>query len=938
MECPKCHSDNGADSLYCRSCGSSLSPPGPSPPGEAPPGDTRFRQPEPVPTVITKLTVGSTFAGRYRITQHLGRGGMGVVYRAEDVRLKRPVALKFLPLELTWNAAAKERFVHEAQAASALDHPNICTIYEVDRTPDGQMFITMAFCEGESLKDRAEQGPVAVEEALDIAIRVCDGLAAAHRAGMIHRDIKPANIMVKDAEHVRIVDFGLAKLTGQTQLTMAGTVLGTVDYMAPEQARGDDVDARADIWAVGVVLYEMLAGRAPFRGGNQQAVIHSILHSNPEPVTHVRRGVPVDLWKVIERCLRRDPAERYQTVAELQTELKVIRGVAEPAGAAVGHGLARRRPRWVMPRLRPDPRKTGMVLGVAALAVILLGVLPPREPLLTVQATRPWVRLWIGPQPLPPEKYLAVLPFETTPGEPDRTLCDGLIEVNARKLVRIASSADSFWVVRSEDVKPDTLTTPREALDKLAVNLVMSGGVKCSGDTITLEANLIDTKTMRRLRHFTISDPMANLATWQDDLILRMARMLGVSLVPQQVSLLKTGCTNVPAAYRPYLRGCGCLYPLEGKPQPDSAIAAFGRAIAEDPAFARAYVEMGHAYAARYDNTKDKAWLDTAAVWSGKAAVVSDPVPAAAFWGAGKIELARKRYSDALRDFKRAAELDGGCFEAYEGMGQAYDEENEPDSAAAAFAQAIRLQPRSYSAYNRLGYLYYKRREYEKAVNPFRVLTTLRPKRSTGYINLGATYFALDSLPEAQVVFERSLEFQRTYSVLSNLGTIYFYEGRYAKADSAYKEALKLSSRSPSDDYRVYGNDAEACYWIPGQRDTARAMFARAARLAEEKLAKTPGDLGVMADLASYLSMVDDRAGAEALLARVIGRNPSDSSVLDRIAETYEQLGSRDQALIWLDKALAGGYPIKYVEQYPNWRNLRSDERFRDLRQRYRSS
>jgi Flp pilus assembly protein TadD len=567
-----------------------------------------------------------------------------------------------------------------------------------------------------------------------------------------------------------------------------------------------------------------------------------------------------------------------------------------------------------------------------------MGVLPPGEPLLTVQATRPWVRLWIGPQPLPAERYLAILPFEIADGRGNRALCDGLIEVNARKLTGIASSADSLWVVRTEDVKSDTLTTPGEALDNLAVNLVMNGSVKCSGDTITLAADLTDTKSMRRLRHFKISDPMANLATWQDDLILRMARMLGISLGAQQLALLKTGCTNVPAAYRPYLRGCGYLYPLGGAVQPDSAIAAFGRAIAEDPAFARAYVEMGQACVARYDSTKtkNKAWLDTAAVWAGKAALVSDPVPAAAFWGAGKIELARERYSDALRDFRRATELDSGCFEAYQGMGQAYDKEDEPDSAVAAFAQAIRLQPRSYSAYNRLGYLYYLRREYEKAVKPFRVLTTLRPKRSTGYINLGATYFALGSLPEAKVVFERSLEFERTYTVLSNLGTIYFYEGRYAKADSAYKEALKLSSKSPSDDYRVYGNDAEACYWIPGQRDSARVMFVMAAGLAEEKLAKMPDDPGVMADLASYLSMLDDRSRAEGLLARVIRGNPTDKDVLERISETYEQLGSRDQAIVWLGKALAAGYPIKYVEHYPNWRNLRADERFRDLRERYR--
>jgi serine/threonine-protein kinase len=887
---------------------------------------------------------------------------MGLVYRAEDVRLRRPVALKFLPPELTRDESAKERFIHEAQAASALDHPNICTIHEVEETPEGQMFIAMAFCDGETLRKRIERGPLSVEDALDVAIRVCDGLAAAHGSGVIHRDIKPGNIMVRDAKHVRIVDFGLAKLAGEMRLTKAGTVLGTVDYMAPEQARGDDVDSRADIWALGVVLYEMLVGHPPFKGENQQAIIYSILHSDPEPVARLRPDVPADLGRVIERCLKRDPAERFQAAADLQAALDILRGDTGSDAATrrraltpyLGRGAAAR---WAA-RLRPDPRKSVLGLGAAVAAIALLAFLPRGEPLLTFQVAQPWVRLWVGPQALPTERYVAILPFEVTGGVGGpgaRALCDGLVEINARKLVRLATGIDSLWVVRGDDIPPDTVTSPRQALDKLGANLAVTGSVMCSGDTITLRADLIDTKIMRRLRHFAISDPMANLATWQDDLIMKLARMIGAGpVLLAELARFKVGCTNVPAAYRPFVRGRGYLYPLGGRPLADSAkaalsdsaVAAFGRAIAEDPSFAQAYAEMGNAYLTKYNDTKAGKWLDSAAVWSQRALRVSDPVPVAALLGAGKIDMGWKRYRAAILNFRRAAELDNGCFEAYEGIGDAFralslSDTTATDSAAAALRQAIELQPRAYSPYHRLGYAYYTAGEYEQAVKPFKVLIALRPERSTGYVNLGATYFELHSLPEAKLVFERSLEIgpreaDWRATVLSNLGTIYFSENRYAKADSVYNEALELPSKKLPDDYIIYGNRAEANYWMPGRRDTALVMFLDAARRAEAKLAKTPDDPLVMADLASYLSMVGRRPEAEALLLLVAGKNPLAKGVLERVAETYEQLGERDQALVWLDQALAAGYAIEDVERYPNWRGLMSDERFRELRERYR--
>ena len=267
------------------------------------------------------LTPGATL-GPYTILAELGHGGMGVVYTAQDPRLDRQVAIKVLPPDLTRDATAKRRFLQEAKAASALDHPNICTIYEINETDDGQLYFVMAYYEGETLKERIERGPLALDEAVDIATQVGQGLAEAHSAGIVHRDIKPANLLITKGGVVKILDFGLAKLAGAEGITQTGTTVGTVAYMSPEQARGQEVDQRTDIWSLGVVLYEMLAGQQPFRGENLLAISNAILESQPVSLTRLRAGTSPALAQVVTRSLANSRDGRYQSVADLLGELR----------------------------------------------------------------------------------------------------------------------------------------------------------------------------------------------------------------------------------------------------------------------------------------------------------------------------------------------------------------------------------------------------------------------------------------------------------------------------------------------------------------------------------------------------------------------------------------------------------------------------------------
>ena len=298
----------------------------------------------------------------YKLLEKLGGGGMGVVYKAEDTKLKRTVAIKFLPPDLIRDDEAKVRFIQEAQAASALEHNNICTIHEVDETEDGQLFIVMTCYEGDTLKKTIEKGPLAIEDAIRIALQIAKGLSKAHEKGIVHRDVKPANIMITDDGVAKILDFGLAKLTGQTRITKTATTMGTVAYMSPEQSRGETVDQRTDIWSLGVVSYQMLTGQLPFRGEYEQAVIYSILNDDPESINNLRTDIPEELQKVVQKSLQKDPEKRYQKVGE-------IVGVLEELKRKFDSGQR------VTPEQKKEHRRKRKMYAYIALVVFIVSIL-----------------------------------------------------------------------------------------------------------------------------------------------------------------------------------------------------------------------------------------------------------------------------------------------------------------------------------------------------------------------------------------------------------------------------------------------------------------------------------------------------------------------------------------------------------------------------------
>ena len=355
MKCPKCQSEVSDDSRFCSKCGTPIHP-----------SDEVFvSRTRTILRPLDELLPGTTLAGKYKIIEVLGRGGMGIVYKAEDTKLKRSVALKFLPPELIQNEEIRERFVLEARTAAALSHPNICTIHEIDEQ-EGRSFISMEYVEGQSLKERIKQGSLAPEKALEIAIQVAEGLEEAHKKGIIHRDVKSANIMVTEKSQAKVMDFGLAKVKGGTLLTREGTTLGTVAYMSPEQARGEEVDHRSDIWSLGVVMYEMLSEQLPFQGERESSILYSVVHEEPKPLKEVKRYLPVELQQIVNRALRKKPESRYASAAEMLKDLRKYRDVlrAEELGAFNLRTFLRRirKPRVAIPAVC-------MVIAISLVAV-----------------------------------------------------------------------------------------------------------------------------------------------------------------------------------------------------------------------------------------------------------------------------------------------------------------------------------------------------------------------------------------------------------------------------------------------------------------------------------------------------------------------------------------------------------------------------------------
>jgi serine/threonine-protein kinase len=892
---------------------------------------------------------------------------MGVVYRALDLKLERTVALKFLPEHLISNANDKDRFLREARFASSLDHPNIGVIHGLDETATGRIFIVMAYYSGETLAHKMRRGPMPLLDAVDIAIQMGEGLAAAHAATVVHRDIKPSNAIVTQTGVTKIVDFGLARLasTGSTQSV---STAGTIGYMSPEQTVGKFVDQRTDIWSLGIVLAEMVTGKNPFQRDTPATTIYAILNDPPLPMEEL----PLDLLRVIYRALSKEPATRYQNCREMVDDLREVRARLESEGAATGastgsssrpisrpgsqpgsHPASRpstltasdlrkqieqaSRPVWGHAPAPTHAPWTRWLVGASIAAVVLaaLSFLPP---------VRERVSGWFGHS----EEHIAVLPFENigsettasaAPGDAaasdgansaaaTEAVSDGLMDSLTSRLTNLEAgdqaSKQSLWVVPASEVRRRKVTDPAAALRELGATVVVEGTLQRTGQTIHMTVNLVNTKTMRQIGSIPLEDRAGDFSTLEDEAVTRLAKLMHVDVTSEM--LRASGGAANAGAYELYLKALGYTQRYDKPGNLDLAIAALNDAVKADPRFALGFAQLGEAYRTKYRLDKDTKWIDKALENCRKAEQLDDRLPVV-YVTLGNIHRSTGKYDLALQEYQRALQLDPRSADAVIGLAESYDDSGRATDAESAYKRAIALRPDSWEGYNHLGSFLDDHQRYDEAIVQYRRAIDLTPDNASLYSNLGSVYIDIGDpkrYSEAEKTLQKSIALEPSYPAYTNLGYLYIQEKKYAEAALAVEKALQINDK----DYLTWGNLALA-YTGLNEKEKASQAHDREIGILEKSAQLTPRDAIVQSTLGLLYAQKKLREKAISRIQSALALSPDDPQVLEAAGETYEDLGDRAQALQFIGKSLQKGYSLAALKNIPDLRGLMSDPAFR---------
>jgi eukaryotic-like serine/threonine-protein kinase len=838
----------------------------------------------------------NTHFGRYEIRSQIGAGGMGEVYLAEDTRLRRKIALKVLPESLAQDIARLRRFEREAFAASALNHPNILTVYEFGVEGETH-FIASEYVDGETLHARMQRAPLSLNEALDIAVQAAQALAAAHEAKITHRDVKPENIMVRRDGYVKVLDFGLAKLSEHdipstsadsecpTEVmlrTEAGTVFGTVPYMSPEQARGLPLDARTDVWSLGVVIYEMLTGHRPFSGETQTDIIVSVISREPPPISSYERDIPAGLEWIVSKALSKDVAGRYPTAAELRLDLEKIRKqiefdesiyrsagrnlkerekvlsavtqalpITNDADQRTGEGLDGASGQRDF-RSSPNPSPSGYTRAIqprrALYPVLALVVLAAVSYVIYFAFTKFGDNRRID--------SIAVLPFENTSGNPDLAfVSDGLSEA---LIDRLSQLPQLKVIARSSSFKfRDTNSDLREVASKLGARAIVTGTVTQVGDDLVVRLDIVDAFENRHLTGVQFRRKPGDLLSIQSEIARTATEQLRVKLTDEQSKRLTENGTENSEAYRFYLSG---LVELNG-PQDvrGRALEYFERAVTLDPGFAAAYTEIAFIYWSRANGSSDPRALVPKAKEAAERALALDPDLAKAHVLKAMMGEYEYDWRGAEREYRRAIELSPNLGFARNYYAFFLSVMNRQEEALAELEQERSRDPINQRlALLHKGIILTQARKFDEALQAYREAQAIEPERDIPYFSLGYAYAG---------------------------------KGLYNEAAAHYRKSISL---------------------LGGEEKYSQPLVYLAA---------------------TYARMPEKRREARALLTKIEGMSDYSSPAL--LAAVYSALDDSDKAMELLEQAYIKHDPLlRFIGTGYEYDGLRDDQRFINLIQR----
>jgi len=837
----------------------------------------------------------------FKITDILGNGGMGAVYKAKDLVLERFVAIKMI----RFSSIEQNMVLAEAKTISKLNHPNIVTVYDIARGDDAN-FIVMEWINGRPLNEMIPSQGLSLNSVLAYARQIVSAITCAHQEHIIHRDIKPQNIMVESDGHIKVLDFGIAALIhsekrqeNQRPLDKKNLV-GTPQYMAPEQIKGEPTDERSDLFSLGIVLYEMLTGSKPFLGLNIKQISHAVTSGQYTPLPECKPELPTTIVECVNKLLQTEPAARYQSAEKLAQDIDVI------------YQQVNKKKNWWQ-RQHWLTKALLMFPIIAIISWSFKGVIFPPTTQELIQ------------RQLVESKKIAFLPFDNISGDPVLQLfSDAMATMLSNDLAEVGYRQDdgATWVLPTSEIRRLNDPSITSIYNKYGVDLIITGSIQHMGSTRSLNLNLINGTDGRQLKSVQLSIDAEKLFSAQTHIRDQVINLIDWKIPPELTIQFDTQKPAFDGAYKHYLAGQGYLYRYDQAGNITKALTAFNKAIELDSQYENAYVGLAETQLKQFIESKETIWLDKMAE-TIKQLIAVNPTNHLFRYLTAEIEVRKGNYHEAAQYFKLSIQHNPSHINSYLGLANSSFLLNAYDQAESAYLDALMLSPNNTQAITKFGIHYFSIGEYDQAIVQFKKLTEIAPNNDNAYLNIAASYYSLGKIDEAIQMTHKAIALKPKASAYSNLGTMYFYQNKYLQSIEAFEKAVELLPNN----YMFWGNLGDA-YWLVANEKYKNA-YNKAATLAKLKLDLNSKDQLAIACLAYYFSGLNQQIEAVDYALQIGVHSDATSNFM--VAAAYDRFNQKEKVLQHLEYSLAKKYPIEEVLNSPLLPNIKHDARFGKL-------